>query len=63
MRRAVMHKFIKWFSKDNPNFIVKFGDPSDFYDKEKDEFLITEIQEAYEVFKTGEIPYTLYYLW
>lgn len=58
-----MHKFIKWFSKDSPNFIVKFGDPKDFYDETKDEFLIVEIQEAYEVFKTGEIPYTLYYLW
>ena len=56
-------KFKNWLEQDSPNFIVKFGDPSDFYDKAKDEFSITEIQEAYEVFKTGETPYTLYYLW
>ena len=55
--------FKNQLEQDSPNFIEKYGDPSDFYEKEKDEFLITEIQEAYEVFKTGEIPYTLYYLW
>lgn len=56
-------KFKNWLEQDSPNFIEKYGDIDDFYDKAKDEFLITEIQEAYEVFKTGEIPYTLYYLW
>ena len=58
-----MLKFINWLQQDSPNFIEKYGDIGDFYDKEKDEFLIKEIQESYEVFKTGEIPYTLYYLW
>lgn len=58
-----MLKFKNWLQQDSPNFIENYGDIDDFYDKEKDEFLITEIQEAYEVFKTGEIPYTLYFLW
>lgn len=55
--------FKNWLQQDSQNFIEKYGDIDDFYDKEKDEFSITEIQEAYEVFKNGEIPYTLYYLW
>lgn len=63
MRRAVMLEFKNWLEQDSPNFIKKYGDIDDFYDKAKDEFLIAEIQEAYEVFKNGEIPYTLYCLW
>ena len=63
MRRVDMLEFKNWLQQDSPNFIEKYGDPKEFYDEAKDEFLITEIQEAYEVFKTGEIPYTLYYLW
>lgn len=56
-------KFIAWFEKDSPNFITKFGDVKKFYDKQSDEFQIEEIQDAYEIFKQGDEPNTLYYLW
>ena len=59
----VLNKFIAWFEKDSPNFITKFGNIKNFYDKDADEFQIEEIQDAYEFFKQGDEPNTLYYLW
>lgn len=56
-------KFIAWFEKDSPNFITKFGDIKKFYDKQSDEFQIEEIQDAYELFKQGDEPNSLYYSW
>ena len=59
----VLNNFIAWFEKDSPNFITKFGNIKNFYDKDVDEFQIEEIQDCYELFKQGGEPNTLYYLW
>lgn len=59
----MLNKFIDWFEKDSPNFVVKFGDVIKFYDKQLDEFQIQEIQDAYEDFKNNEVPNSLYYSW
>ncbi|MER1952449.1 MAG: hypothetical protein ABS863_00430 [Aerococcus urinaeequi] len=55
--------FINWFEADSPNFVVKYGNAIKFYDKDSDEFHIQEIQDAYEDFKQGSKPNTLYYSW
>ena len=43
----MLNKFIAWFEKDSPNFITKFGNIKNFYDKDADGFQIEEIQDAY----------------
>lgn len=59
----MLNYFIAWFEKDSPNFVVKYGEAKKFYDSQSDTFMITEIQEAYEEFKGGDEPNSLYYSW
>lgn len=59
----MLNDFIAWFEKDSPNFVVKYGEAKNFYDKQTDTFMITEIQEAYEEFKNGDEPVSLYHSW
>lgn len=59
----MLNDFIAWFEKDSPNFVVKYGEAKKFYDKQTDTFMITEIQEAYEEFKNGYEPNSLYWSW
>lgn len=59
----MLNKFIAWFEKDSPNFITRFGDVKNFYNKQSDEFYIEEIQDAYELFKQSDEPNSLYYSW
>lgn len=59
----MLNDFIAWFEKDSPNFVVKYGEAKKFYDSQSDTFMITEIQEAYEEFKNGDEPNSLYYSW
>lgn len=59
----MLNKFIEWFEKDSPNFVVRYGDLIKFYDKESDEFQIEEIQSAYVEFKNNEEPHSLYRIW
>lgn len=59
----MLNKFIKWFEKDSPNFTVRYGEVLKFYDKGSDEFHIQEIQTAYNDFKKGKEPHSLYRIW
>lgn len=59
----MLNDFITWFEKDSPNFVVKYGEARKFYDSQSDTFMITEIQEAYEEFKGGDEPNSLYWSW
>lgn len=59
----MLNNFILWFEKDSPNFTGWYGGVSGFYDKASDEFQIEEIQSAYEEFKRGETPSSLYFSW
>lgn len=59
-----MHlEFMSWFEKDSPNFTGWYGKVIGFYDSETDSFHIEEIQAAYEEFKKGEMPSSLYFSW
>ena len=59
-----MHlEFMSWFEKDSPNFMNSYGRITKFYDRESDSFQIDEIQTAYEEFKKGETPSSLYFSW
>lgn len=57
------HKFMTWFEKDSPNFTTSYGAIVNFYDSNSDSFMIEEIQTAYEQFKQGEEPISLYKSW
>lgn len=59
----MQNKFIAWFELDSPNFMRSYGDVRGFYDADNDVFLIEEIQTAYEDFKKGDEPSSLYYNW
>lgn len=58
-----INEFYTWFNSDSPNFFNQYGDIRNFYDVEADIFYIEDIQIAYEQFKSGENPNTLYYCW
>ena len=58
-----INEFYAWFSNDSPNFINSYGDIKSFYDAETDTFHIEDIQNAYDQFKNGEEPNTLYHCW
>lgn len=59
----MLNDFIKWFEHDSPNFVVKYGEAKKFYDSQSDTFMISEIQDAYEEFKGGYEPVSLYHSW
>ena len=59
----MLNNFIAWFEKDSPNFVGRYGNVIKFYDKQLDEFQIEEIQQAYEEFKKGNDPHSLYMIW
>lgn len=58
-----INDFYAWFNNDSPNFINQYGDIKGFYDASSDSFMIEDIQIAYDQFKEGEEPNTLYYCW
>lgn len=58
-----INEFYAWFNEDSPNFANQYGNIQNFYDKETDSFHIEDIQNAYEEFKLGEKPNTLYFVW
>ena len=58
-----INEFYAWFSNDSPNFFNQYGDIKSFYDAKADTFHIEDIQVAYEQFKLGEVPNSLYFVW
>lgn len=59
----MLNKFIQWFEKDSPNFVVRYGEVIKFYDASIDEFQVQEIQDAYIEFKENIEPHSLYLNW
>lgn len=59
----MLNDFVLWFENDSPNFVGRFGKVMSFYDKQSDQFQIQEIQDAYEFFKMGCVPNSLYHSW
>lgn len=59
----MLNEFVLWFESDSPNFVGMFGKVISFYDKQLDQFQIQEIQDAYESFKMGFTPSSLYHSW
>ena len=59
----MLNRFVDWFEKDSPNFTSGYGSVLGFYDKDSDTFHIEEIQTAYEQFKRGDEPNSLYMSW
>lgn len=49
----MLNEFVEWFEDEHPQFKSTFGDAMEFYDKEKDEFYIEEVNDAYCEYKSG----------
>lgn len=47
------NEFMGWFNSEYPQFYNTFGYIERYYDAENDEFLIEEINDAYNEFKNG----------
>ena len=53
--------FITWFEKEYPDFVNQFGEVKNFYDQISDEFMIEEIQDAYNCRKMDGEPMPMYF--